>query len=274
MSKSVEYWLNQDNLIEATAQVQREVSASPNDEALQFLLFELLALSENFNESENALVAAAKINPALSKMFEIYRGLLNAERIRYNIMMKGEGDLSVLTELPTYSAKFILLIKLISQGKLDEAEVLIKKTYQEVPKVSGEVDGVKFLGIRDSNDLIYPFLEVLTPNHYFWVPFSHIHRIEFRKLAGYQNTIWIPTYLEIKKMTKIQVWLPSLYSGTGVKEDILKLGRMTTWDNISDSINRAYGQRDFMFVDNNGSSWLKGIHQISSINFDVSIRDE
>lgn len=267
MTNSVEDWLKQDNLSEAIVQAQQEAFSRPNDESIQFLLFELLALTENFDESERALLAAMSINPSLLEMFELYRGILNAERIRHNVTRNAEGTLSLLTDLPAYSGKFLSSIKLISELKVEEAEILMKRAYQDVPKVSGEIDGVKFIDIRDSNDQIYPFLEVLTPNHYFWVPFSHICRIEFKRFTGYQNTIWMPAYLELKGKIKGEVWIPSLYSGTGSKEDICKMGKLTIWENISTSINRAYGQRDFLYIDLYGNNLLKAIRQVSLITF-------
>lgn len=54
-----------------------------------------------------------------------------------------------------------------------------------------------FLSNRDADD-IGPFLEVLIPEGYFWIPFEQIERIEFRDRQGYQDTIWLPAYIQMK----------------------------------------------------------------------------
>jgi protein involved in temperature-dependent protein secretion len=56
---------------------------------------------------------------------------------------------------------------------------------------------------------------------------------------------------------------PSLYSGTGAKDDFLRLGQMTTWDYPSSTIGRAYGQRDLKT-----DKILKGIRKVSTILID------
>lgn len=258
-----EEWLSQGNLEEAIAQARQDVSRTPENAGFRFLLFELLVLAEDFDGAENELRHCAIADPNLAESVEFYQGLLNAERLRYNCLNKAIGAPQALLEPPSYGTTFIQALWLLCQSRVEEAEALLARGWQEVPKISGSLDGERFTEIRDADDVLGPFLEALVPGSYFWIPFEQIERINFKHRRGYQETIWMPAYLEMKGGIQGDLWIPSLYSGTGAKDDFLRLGQMTTWDYPSKSIGRVYGQRDLKT-----DKILKGIRKVSTILID------
>lgn len=255
-----EDWLAQGNLGEAIAQVRRDLANEPGNLGQRFLLFELLVLIEAFDQAETELHHSTSAHPSFAENAEFYLGILRAERLRYNFLNKAEGSPQALLEPPAYGKKFIQALCLLAEAKIAEAELALAAGWQEVPKLSGNLDGQSFTEIRDADDILGPFLEAIVPDGYYWLPFEQIEQLIFQPKQGYQDTIWLPAYIEMKGGVKGDLWIPSLYSGTGTKEDSLRLGNLTTCDYPSPHIGRAYGQRDLKT-----DKVLKGIRQVSTI---------
>lgn len=260
-----EDWLVQGNLGEALTQARRDVTSNPESFGLRFLLFELLVLVEEFNQAEDELRYATAADPNIADGVELYLGLLSAERLRYNWMTKAQGSPNGLLKPPDYAAKFVEASSLLCEARVKEAEVLLREGWQQVPKLSGSLDGKRFSEIRDADDVLGPFLEALVPGHYYWIPFEQIQRVEFQPKHGYQDTIWIPAYIEMKEGVRGNLWFPSLYSGTSKKSALSKLGQLTEWEYPSPNVARAYGQRDLKT-----DEILQGIRQVSTILLDNS----
>lgn len=255
-----EDWLAQGNLQEAIAQVRCDITNDPNNLGQRFLLFELLVLIEAFDQAEMELNHVTSAHPSFAEQAKFYLGILNAERLRYNFLHKAEDSPQALLQPPAYGEKFIQALCLLIEAKIEEAEIALAAAWQEVPKLSGNLDGESFTEIRDADDILGPFLEAIVPNGYYWLPFEHIEQIIFQPKHGYQDNIWVPAYIEMKGGVKGNLWIPSLYSGTGTKEDSLRFGSVTIWDYPSPNIGRVYGQRDLKT-----NKVLKGIRQISKI---------
>ena len=259
-----EDWLNQGNLEAAIAQARQDIEQDPQNLGLRFLLFELLFLTEDFDQAEAELRVAASLDSNFSEGAELYLGLLRAERSRHNFLVKGEGAPHGLLPPPVYGAKFIQALDCLVNAQLETAETLLTEGWQAVPKLSGNLNGKAFTEIRDADDILGPFLEALVPDRYFWLPFEQIQSLEFLPQAGYQDTIWMPAYIEMQSGVKGDLWIPALYSGTGKKSDFSKLGQLTEWEYPSPNIGRAYGQRDLKT-----GEVLIGIRQVSTIFFDL-----
>src|SRR5262245_60898107 len=65
-------WLDQGNLTEALAQARRDVAAQPTNAGLRFLLFEFLALQEDFAGAEAELRQIVAAEPNLREAMGLY----------------------------------------------------------------------------------------------------------------------------------------------------------------------------------------------------------
>lgn len=272
MNPDLESLFAQGRLTEALARVKASLLSQPQNSALQFLLFELLSISEDFEGAKRALAEVNNSESHLKSATSFYLHIVNHEQARYEFLNRGNGRPNFVKAPPVYTQEFIKAIEALSQERFEEGEQWLKTGWQSVPKLSGRIDDCEFVSFRDCDDLVGPFLEVLTHESYFWIPFEQIRCIEFKKLPGYQNSIWMPAHLQMKDGKQGDISVPSLYSGTGSREDLLKLGQMTFWEKLSASENfqRAYGQRDFSFSERTQPSYtsLKGIRRVSVIVFD------
>lgn len=259
-----EDWLAQGNLGEAIAQARQDLVNEPGNLGQRFLLFELLILTEEFDQAEEELHYAVSAEPSFAENAEFYLGILRAERLRYNFINKAEGVPQALLPPPAYGEKFIQAVCCLAEANITEAELALGAGWEQVPQLSGNLDDQPFTEIRDADDLLGPFLEAIVPNGYYWVPFEQIEQLRFQPKRGYPDTIWLPAYIEMKGGVKGNLWIPSLYSGTGSKDDALRLGNLTTWEYPSPHIGRVYGQRDLKT-----DKVLKGIRQVSTISIFV-----
>ena len=273
--------LEQGNHAEAINRVRQDLAQNPADAESRMLLFQLLVEAEDLDGARSELTRiVATTPPSYAEALSPWEGLLAAARIRLTFTATGEGQVVVLPALkvPTYMQQFGDASAHLRAGEFEKAAALLEAGWRDVPQVSGSVDGERFVDLRDSDDILGPFLEVLLPSPaaYVWVPWEQIQQIEILVPAA----IWIPARLVTKGGPEGQVFIPPLYSGTGGRDDTLRLGRGTVWETRG-SIRRGYGQRDLAYETANGASGpvpfvssrgttmtVKGIREISTITFD------
>ncbi len=262
--------LEQDKLQEAIAQLQQNIQGNPNDCEAQFLLFELLALSEDFDGAESALRTVSALDAETSNTVDFFIGILQAERLRYNFWVNAEGSPSAIFEPPTYASAFIDAHFYLHANQVSEAESTLQAGWEQVPQRSGTLNNEPFTAIRDLDDILGPFLEIIVPGQYFWVPFDHIQRLDIPPLRSYPDTIWMPVDINFVGGRSGNAWIPSLYSGTGHNQDgKIQFGRMTlSRPSASLVIQRYCGQRDLKISESSGDRWM-GIRQVSSLVFDA-----
>src|SRR5262245_16205639 len=118
--------LEQGNLTEALAQARRDVAARPKDTGLRFLLFEFLALPEDFGGAEAELKQILATDPGLGDGVGLFLKLIEAERKRHDLLLRGQGSPPVaLQEPPAYGAAFLQAVQLLAGGRGQEAKRLL-----------------------------------------------------------------------------------------------------------------------------------------------------
>ncbi len=234
------------------------------DPAALFVLFELLVLHEDFDGAEAQLSQIGDRAPAAAQPFQLFRGLLAAERARYRFRHEGQGDVAFLAKPPAWAAAFARAAAQIGKGEVEQAASALQQAWKSAPTVGGWADGLSFHSIRDADDMCGPFLEVVVPGRWAWIPFAQLESVRFEEPQGFQDVIWRPAQVEIKDGPKGRMWVPSVYSGTGVRDDMQKLGRITTFDYPARGLCRGYGQRDLKLDD----SMLLGILSVRSLVID------
>lgn len=258
-------WLERGDLTMAVAQARQDVDERPRDDAARFLLFELLALHEDFEEAMVQLNMLAELTPQLANASEFFLGLIEAERARHGFLHDGDGGVGFVIEPPGWAAAFCQIPKALREGRGDEASALLQDAWRKVPPVSGTLNGdVRFESFRDADDVLGPFLEAVVPGAWFWLPFAQLRSVRFAEPRGYQEMIWRPAAITMTNGWSGEVWIPSLYSGTGARSDLEKLGRMTMFDYPAPGLCRGFGQRDFKVDDGT----LMGIQNVREVAFE------
>jgi len=261
---TVTEWLEQGDLTMAIKQAQENVADRPRAEGERFLLFELTILQEDFEEAMVQLNMLRELSPQLSDAAEFYLGLVEAELRRNAFLQKGDGGVGFVVEPPDWAGDFCRACQSLLAGRGAEASSLLQEAWRKVPPVSGTLNGEReFTSFRDADDVLGPFLEAIVPGAWLWMPFSQIQSVSFTEPKGYQEIIWRPAEVVMRNGWSGEVWVPSVYSGTGERTDHEKLGRMTMFDYPAPGISRGYGQRDFKIDDGT----LMGIQSVKRLEF-------
>jgi type VI secretion system protein ImpE len=273
MTAATEYF-QQGKLGKALKSAKRDISSNPSDLGMRFLLFEILLLFEDFGAAEKELFHMRAVDSSFET--ELLLSYVKAERERHQLMTAGEGGVNNFSSFAQGDERmkglyhlFFEVVHLVRKKKSDEAAPLAQQGWESVQHKAGAIDGEKFSVIRDANALTCPFLEVLTPGEYHWVPFERIRKIEFLPPTTYLDEIWKPAFIETENASG-EVKIPTLYSGVGKSKDHLKLGRGTEFHPCGKSgLLEAIGQRELLYFPLGGDQpSFKGIREVREITFE------
>lgn len=107
----------------------------------------------------------------------------------------------------------------------------------------GEIDGVPFERLRDADDFLAPFLEVIAPEISVWVPWMDIGQVELKPASGFLEDLWIPAELSLVSGETAPVRVPLRYAGSVASDDpAVQRGETTLVDTVKGA-RRALGRR-------------------------------
>lgn len=257
--------LDAGKLSEAINQLNQDVKNHPTDSHSRTFLFELLCFLGDYDRAERQLDAIAQLggNISVEVGIQVYRNILNAERVRRQVFSEGRNP-GFLTDPPQYVSYHLEAVKMVKENRTAEAKTLLDQSDSSRPAVKGRVDGKAFENLRDSDDLIGPFLEVILNRDYAWLPFEHIKRIEIAPPNRLRDLIWIPAKLELHNRPLGDVFLPALYAGSSEHpNELVRLGRMTDWKALGEDLTLGVGQRMFLIDDDD-----KAMLEIREVEFE------
>lgn len=262
MDSTIETLLHSGDLSGALSQTEADLAAKPDDPTLHFLMFELRVLTGDFEDAQRHLDALE--GEQWENAREHFGGMLSAERKRAMLIGEGKGVPAFLMPPPqSLQLHYAAVVKLHHHADPEIPEVLARST----PRRTGTIDGEPFLALRDCDGLLGPVLEFFVPGAYGWLPLAQLKRVRLLPPQGYPDVIWIPAWITLTDDQERFVRIPSLYAGSGARSDVERLGLETRWERPMDGLARAFGQRDLVVVDADGSSALRGIRQIHDIQF-------
>src|SRR5204863_6265252 len=150
------------NLSEAIGQLVRDAKGFPRDLRSRTFLFELLCFQGSFDGAERQLDVIAEIsNDATSAIgIHVYRNLIAAENARREFFKFGRTQPGFLIEPPVYTELHLRAATCLAENPVDQFEGLLEQAAGIRPAVAGAIDGNSFSDLRDSDDLLAPFIEV------------------------------------------------------------------------------------------------------------------
>jgi type VI secretion system protein ImpE len=228
--------------------LNQEVRAAPTDARKRIFLFELLCFSGELQRAERQLDTLIQLRDEVGVEIgvQVYRNILEAEKNRIRIFKQG-GEPKILPECPPYALLHIKALRELQENRAASAEAFLGESENSRSRLQGTINGMPFEDFRDCDDLIGPFLEVITHRDYFWIPFEQCKLIEIPSPARLRDLIWVPAKIELRQQPLGEVFLPVLYPGSSeASDDSLKLGRMTDWLPIAEEKVRGIGQKMFL----------------------------
>jgi type VI secretion system protein ImpE len=234
-------------LFDAINAATSEVKAHPADVPARLFLSELLCFAGDLERADKQLDALAVQEPKAIMLFGTLRQLVRAEQARQQFF--GEGRLPEFLDQPCQRLQLHLQASIaIREGRSGEAAGLLAQAEQQRPPVAGESDGRPFADLRDLDDLTSSFFEVLTSTgKYYWIPMERAELIEFEPPERPCDLLWRPAHMIVRDGPDGRVFLPALYAGSHLADDMrVRLGRLTEWRGSEGEPVRGLGQRMFL----------------------------
>jgi type VI secretion system protein ImpE len=185
-------------LNEAIEALGAELRQNHSDIQRRTFLFELLCFSGNWERADKQLdiLAGSDKDKRLGSL--LYRAAIAAEKTRHE--------------------KFA--------AKKDDPE--------ELPTVSGTLNGRMFLSLEDADPRIGARLEILAGENYMWIPLEQISLIEMLPPKRLRDLLWAPATIHAapgfgQDLGEILLPVLSPFSSAHADNDV-RLGRMTVWE--------------------------------------------
>lgn len=238
--------LDSGNLKAAIEALTREVRESPADPQKRTFLFELLVFAGEWDRAEKQIVAAAGVDAPSQMAAGVYRGLLQAERDRARVFA-GKALPHFLRPVPSGVEKSLAALGRISEGDLVGARTLLDEAEEERPALAGRRGESPFEDLRDFDDRIGGVVEMVFQGKYTWFPLEFARSLEPNAPKKLRDLIWPGARITADDGTSADVFLFALYPGSCEHEDdLVKLGRMTDWKNLSEDLQAGLGLRSIL----------------------------
>jgi len=236
--------LQQAKVAEALAALQNEVRAAPNDAKLRVFLFQLMAITGQWERAATQLKVCTDQDDSTLLMAQVCGPALAAENLRTEIFA-GKRSPLLLGEPEEWIGWLLQSNKHFAEGQYEHATELRQKAFDSAPTTSGTINGQAFEWIADADQRFGPMLEAIVDGKYYWIPFSRIKEITLEPPNDLRDLVWVPAILMLSAGAQKVAFLPVRYPGTEKSSDgAALLARKTDWVEKGDGT-VGVGQRIF-----------------------------
>lgn len=235
--------LKDGRLEDARVQLQEQVKKSPADAKLRVFLFQLSAVTGQWERALTQLNVCGDLDAGNLAMVQAYREAIRCELLREKVF-RGETSPLVFGEPQQWVALLIEAAKLSTQGHFDQAANLRVQAFEQAPATSGVVNDDAFEWIADSDGRLGPVLEAIVNGRYFWIPFSQIATIETDPPTDLRDLVWTPAQFTWANQGTAVGFIPTRYPGSDQAADPqVRLARKTEWLEPAPEFFTGLGQR-------------------------------
>lgn len=236
-------FLKEGDLNGALSAAMQAVRDGPAEAENRTLLFQLLSITGEWDRSLTQLNVAGDLDAAALPMVQTYREALVCEALREQVFAGSRSPL-VFGDPEQWIALALQAVKLSGQGQHAEATTLREQAYELAPGVPGTVNGEAFEWIADADSRVGPFVEAIIDGKYYWVPMNRIASLTIEAPEDLRDIVWIPAQFSWANGGQSIALLPVRYPDTqSSSDDLLRLSRLTEWDEKSADTFFGVGQR-------------------------------
>jgi type VI secretion system protein ImpE len=234
--------LAQGKVSEALAALTAEVRAAPNDAKLRVFMFQLMAVTGQWERAATQLKVCTDQDDQTLLMAQVCGPALAAENLRTEIFA-GKRSPLLLGEPEEWIGELLQSNQHFAEGHFDAARELREKAFDAAPVTSGTINGQAFEWIADADQRFGPMLEAIVDGKYYWVPFSRLKEITIEPPTDLRDLVWLPAILKLSAGAEKVALLPVRYPGTEKSADgAALLARKTDWEERGD-MSVGIGQR-------------------------------
>ncbi len=234
-------------LEEAIEAAIREVKAAPTDADRRLLLCDLLCVDHQLERADRQLDLLMEQDATLAGGVSLYRQLIRAALARNEVFEAGRSP-EFFGEVADVSRSHLQALMAMREGDATGAGEILNLAESGRVSPSGTCDGEAFDDLRDLDDRIAPFLEVLTSTgKYYWLPWQQIEKVEFKPPRLLRDLVWRQAGMTLRDGPDAVVYVPVVYPGSHRQPDPeLRLGRRTDWIESAPGLTIGVGQRTFL----------------------------
>lgn len=235
--------LRGDNVADMLAAAKQQVRADPAAARFRVLLFQLLAVTGEWDKALSQLEVVGELDAEGLPMVHTYREAMRCEALRAAVF-RGERSPLLIGEPEPWIAMVIEALRLAAQGHFPESQELRERAFEQAPATAGQIDGQAFEWIADADQRLGPLLEVIVNGKYYWAPFHRISSIQMEAPADLRDVVWMPGEFTWASGGTTVGLIPTRYPGSEKHADgRVQLSRMTVWEECAAGFYLGYGQR-------------------------------
>jgi type VI secretion system protein ImpE len=224
-------------------QLTAEVRSDPASPKHRIFLFQLLAITGQWDRAATQLDTLSEMDDAAVMMAQMYRTAIDCEKYRAEVFA-GRQSPMIFGEPQPWIALMLEALKQTAAGRHAEATKLRDEALQAAEPTAGTLDGQAFNWIMDGDSRLGPILEVIVNGRYYWAPFARIARLRIEPPEHLRDAVWAPAQITWSNGGETVALVPTRYPGSASAEDhALKLARLTQWQPIGDGAYLGLGQR-------------------------------
>lgn len=240
---SAEQSLREGDVATALQRLQEQVRAQPADSRLRIFLFQLLAVTGQWERALAQLDVAAELDAGALAMVQMYRQAIHCEALRAQVFAGAKSPM-VFGEPEQWLALLIESLLLRGRGQKKQADRLHAEAFELAPESAGAIDGTPFVWIADADCRLGPVLEAIINGRYYWAPFNRLSAIFIDEPADLRDVVWMPAHLKFDNGGEAVALIPSRYPGSETSSDAqILLARKTVWEETGPNLFCGLGQR-------------------------------
>jgi type VI secretion system protein ImpE len=255
--------LRQGDVSGARAALVDIVRTRPADEQARMFLFQLLAVSGEWDKARTQLAALVQVAANAQMLGATYNQVLDAEKQRAAVFA-GAADIALLAGEGGWAEGVAKGINLLTRGDVAGAIAARDEAFDNAPDMPGTIDGIKFEWITDADSRFGPCFEIVIGGKYGLIPFDQVESLTSDGPEDLRDTLWYPVQISLRSGQSAAAFLFARYPGSEASADgAEKLGRATSWADC-DWGQQGLGQRLLTLSEGDD----RGILDVRSIVFD------
>lgn len=205
------------------------VRSRPQDEQARMFLFQLLAVTGEWDKARNQLESLAALSPEAQMLSVTYNQAIEAEKLRAAVFA-GTQDMPLLYGSDGWANDLAKSISLLAHGDVTGAGTARDAAFSEAPDTPGSCDGKRFEWIADADARFGPAVEAIVGGRYGLIGFDQITGITSAGPQDLRDIIWYPVEIAFSNGQSAAAFLPARYAGSEASQDpAVQLGRTTSW---------------------------------------------
>lgn len=230
----------------ALSELQQRIRANPADSGLRVFLFQLLAVTGDWERAGKQLNVLQGMDTSALPLVHTYRDVLLCEAFRADVFAGVRSPL-LFGEPQDWMAQLLDANRLFADDEYSAGQDLLGTALEAAPASSGTIDGTAFEWLADADSRLGPVIEAVINGRYFWVPVIRIAKLRFDAPEDLRDAVWYPGYFTWANGGESVGFIPTRYAGSEAHEDdAIRLARRTDWQEPIEGLYFGQGQRQLM----------------------------